>query len=1467
GPVCAGGTITLTASTVAGATYAWTGPNGFTSSQQNPTVPNATAAAGGTYSVTVTANGCTGPAATVAVQVDPQVTMPTISGNNAFCQGGNTVLTSSAATGNQWFKDGVAIAGATAPTLTVSAAGAYSVTVTSGACSASTAVFNVSQTHVTTPVISGTLSFCQGGSTVLTASTSSGNQWSKEGVAIGGATGQTLTVTAPGDYTVTVTSGGCSATSTVAKVTATPVPAAPVAGSNGPVCAGATLTLNASAVTGGTYSWTGPNGFTSAVQNPTLSSATAAAGGTYSVTVTVNGCTSPAANVNVTVNPVPVVPTISGNNTFCPGATTVLTSSAATGNQWLKDGVALSGETGQILTVSAGGNYAVRVTATGGCAATSTAFAVTQTNLAVPTISGNTTYCAGANTMLTSSATGGNQWYRNGTPVSGATGQTFAAAAPGDYSVVVTASGCTATSATVAVTETPVPAAPVAASNGPLCAGSTLQLTTSAVAGASYNWTGPNGFTATGQNVSIPNATASQGGQYTVTATVNGCSNAGTVNVTVNPLPAKPAISGLGTICAGGSTVLTSSAASGSQWYKDGVPIAGATGQTLSVNAAGAYTVTVSSAGGCSATADAFAVTQGATFAVNVAGSNPNGCTASNGTLTVTVSPAGSYAYSLNGTDFSNTTGVFNGLGAGNYTVYVRSNAGCVVQGSHQLTNGAFTASASATGETACNANDGTLTLTPAGGSGSYTYAFRKGSTGGYTSMGSVNTLNGLEPGIYFLRVSDAGTNCTFEATATVTEFDCNAPVCTLTATHTATNPTCNNPNGTIALTPGGGTAPYTYALDGVTFGSSNVLTATANTYSQVTVRDAANCVYVLPAITLNAPVQPAAPVAGNPAPLCVGGNAPLLTATGSGLRWYSNAALTQQVGTGSPFSPSVNTAAAGTVTYYVTQTVNGCQSPAASVAVAVSAPADFNLSKTDPTGCAAADGTITVTNVTGGAGTYAYSLDGTNYQAGAAFNGRGAGNYTVYVKDANGCVATQAIQLVALNGFTATVTPTNETGCDVSDGIIRVTGLPGNAGDYTYFKDGKTELGLEHIPVFTGLQPGTYVITIEALDQCTYTATVTVGTDCVQGCVITASVAGKTDPACQGGADGSLTINATGGSGTYEYSRDGISFQDAPVFNGLNAGNYTITVRDKNNSSCQFVLSGIALANPDALTASVQSGNPTCAGNDGSLTVTVTGGSGTYSYSMQDGNGVTMTSGTGVFANLVAGSYTVTVQDDQGCTTTLTPVTLTTGPGLSATVNGTNPTACGVDDGTITVNNATGGTQPYSYSLNGVVYQGSNAFSGQKAGSYTVYVRDAKGCVITRTQTLTAPGGIIATTGWTDETACNAANGTITVTGVTGATGPFTYFRGSVVDADGVFTDLGPGTYTIRVVAQNNCEYTTTVTVGTACTNQPVCTLAASSSKTDPTCINPNSGSITLTVLGGKAPYTYAVNSPNFIP
>jgi hypothetical protein len=210
------------------------------------------------------------------------------------------------------------------------------------------------------------------------------------------------------------------------------------------------------------------------LQNPTITNATAAASGTYAVTVTVEGCTSPAGTVSVTVNPVPAVPTISGTNVICPNATTTLTSSAASGNQWYKGTEPISGATGQTLTVTQAGSYWVEVRNANGCTAASTAFVVTRTTLSAPTISGNLSFCEGSSTVLTSSAATDNQWYKGPDLIIGATGQTFTAATAGEYKVEVTLNGCTAMSAVATVVEKAVPAVPTASSNGPICAGAAL---------------------------------------------------------------------------------------------------------------------------------------------------------------------------------------------------------------------------------------------------------------------------------------------------------------------------------------------------------------------------------------------------------------------------------------------------------------------------------------------------------------------------------------------------------------------------------------------------------------------------------------------------------------------------------------------------------------------------------------------------------------------------------------------------------------------------------------------------------------------------------------------------------------------------------------------------------------------------------------------------------------------------------
>ena len=246
-PICQGDTLSLTASTLSGSTYTWTGPNGFSSTQQNPSIPNALPAASGFYYVTRTLGGSV-TTAYVIVNVKQGPGVFAVSSNSPVCGGGTLFLS--------------------APPM---AGSAYAWTGPNGFTSTqqSPSIANVN------PALNA------------------------------------------GTYTVVITNTltGCfSSASTSVVVNAVPV--APGAGSNSPVCAGSTLTLTASTVAGAVYAWTGPNGLTSTQQNPSLPTVTAAAAGTYSVTATVNGCTSPAGTTVVGVTAVSA--SIAAPSTLCP---------------------------------------------------------------------------------------------------------------------------------------------------------------------------------------------------------------------------------------------------------------------------------------------------------------------------------------------------------------------------------------------------------------------------------------------------------------------------------------------------------------------------------------------------------------------------------------------------------------------------------------------------------------------------------------------------------------------------------------------------------------------------------------------------------------------------------------------------------------------------------------------------------------------------------------------------------------------------------------------------------------------------------------------------------------------------------------------------------------------------------------------------------------------------------------------
>jgi large repetitive protein len=839
---CAGGSVVLTSSSVSGNLWS-----------TGATTQSITVSTSGTYTVSVTSGGCTSAtSAGTTVTVTALPSAPTISagGPLTFCAGGSVVLTSSSASGNLWST------GATTQSITVSTSGTYTVTRTSGGCtslpSAGTTV--TVNPLPATPTISagGPLTFCAGGSVVLTSSSASGNLWST------GATTQSITVSTSGTYTVSVTSGGCtSATSAGTTVTVNPLPATPTISAGGPLtfCAGGSVVLTSSSASGNLWS-----------TGATTQSITVSTSGTYTVTRTSGGCTSlPSAGTTVTVNPLPATPTISagGPLTFCAGGSVVLTSSSATGNLWS------TGATTQSITVSTSGTYTVSVTSGGCTSATSAGATVTVNPLpATPTISagGPLTFCAGGSVVLTSSSASGNLWS------TGATTQSITVSTSGTYTVSVTSGGCTsATSAGTTVTVNPLPATPTISAGGPLtfCAGGSVVLTSSSASGNLWS-TG-----ATTQSITV-----STSGTYTVSVTSGGCTSATSAGttVTVNPLPATPTISAGGplTFCAGGSVVLTSSSASGNLWST------GATTQSITVSTSGTYTVSVTS-GGCTSAASA-----GTMVTVNPLPATPTISAGgpltfcAGGSVVLTSSSASGNLWSTGATTQSITVST-----SGTYTVSVTS-GGCT-----SATSAGTTVTVNPLPATPTISAGGPLTFC-AGGSVVLTSSSASGnlwSTGATTQSITVSTS-----GTYTVSVTSGGCTSATSAGTTVTVNPLPA-----TPTISAGGPLTFCAGGSVVLT--SSSASGNLWSTGAT--TQSITVAASGTYTVT--EDNGTCVSAASAgTTVTVNPTPTAPTvsASGPLTFCAGDEVTLTSSSASGNIW-STGETTQ----------SITVAASGTYT------------------------------------------------------------------------------------------------------------------------------------------------------------------------------------------------------------------------------------------------------------------------------------------------------------------------------------------------------------------------------------------------------------------------------------------------------------------------------------------------------------------------------------------------------------------------
>lgn len=365
----------------------------------------------------------------------------TAGGPTSFCTGGSVVLTANSGTSQtyQWTKNGSNISGATSISYTATTSGSYAVKVTKSGTTATSASITVTvSTSISAPTISasGPLSFCQGGSVTLTSSSTTGNSWSNN------ATTQSITVSSAGNYTVTRTSGTCTATSaptTVSITTTPPVPTISTSGSTS-ICPGTGITLTSSASSAGGYVWS---------TGATTRSIAVLTAGTYWVRTGTSTCNSTSANKVTTMLTAPSTPTITANGStnIGSGGSVTLTSSSASAYLWV------DGSTTQSVVANTAGVYRVTVTGTNGCKKTSANKTVTSSTCtppSVPTISSSSTtniLVNGSSITLTCSATTGGYLWSNG-----ATTRAITVWTGGTYTVKHYSSGsCYATSLPVTI--------------------------------------------------------------------------------------------------------------------------------------------------------------------------------------------------------------------------------------------------------------------------------------------------------------------------------------------------------------------------------------------------------------------------------------------------------------------------------------------------------------------------------------------------------------------------------------------------------------------------------------------------------------------------------------------------------------------------------------------------------------------------------------------------------------------------------------------------------------------------------------------------------------------------------------------------------------------------------------------------------------------------------------------------------
>ncbi len=1404
GPItCPTPSVNLNATPGTGVTYSWTGPGGFTSTSQNPTANTA-----GAYTVTVmnNSNGCTA-AATVNVTGNTNAPNATANGGLVTCGTQTTVLTGGSPTSGVTFAwTGPNGFTSTQQNPSATAVGTYTLTVTNpvNSCtSTATATVNGDFAAPNASATGGIITCASSSTTISGASTTPGATfaWAGPGGFTSGA--QSPTVSSTGVYTLTVTNpaNGCTSTVTATVDPDSNVPNATAAG--GTInCTNTSISLNGGSTTPGVIlSWTGPNGFTSNLEDPVVTQS-----GTYTLTVLdpSNGCDAEATAV-VNLDNAPPNAAASGGTLTCSAPSFQLSGNSSTnGVTWAWVGPNGFTSTQQNPNVTNDGTYTLTVTnPANGCTSIATAVVQADQNAPVAASTTGTLTCALTSLVLNGSADQPVTYAWNG-PGLNSTQQSPSVSAPGNYTLVVTAAnGCT-DAITVTVDEDVAAPGATATGNTIDCTNPQVAISaTSPIQTVTYAWSGPNGFTST-----LPDPTVSANGNYvvTITSSANGCSSTSTAIVQIDTVTAVLQASAPDILTCAATTVdiqatvtTSTSALQGLSWTGPGGFTS--TNEDPSVTDPGLYTLTatlvngctsqvqtdvnqdiaspnVSAQGGtltCAVTAidlDGISATPGATFAWTGPGgfvsadedpsvgtdgiytltvTGLNGCTSTTtATVELDVAPPGAAAVSANdldcddltaeltgssttdgvtfewaGPNFSATTAVATISNPGTYTVTTTGPNGCTSTADVIVTQDITPPDASALGDTT-DCISGQATLTGNSSTPGVSWLWNGPNNFSSPQQNPTTTL----PGNYTLTVTGLN-GCTSTASTVVAE-NTDSPVVSLAGGGTLTCAVTTITITSTISTPG---------ATGVWTGPGGF----TSDQSDITISNPGDYIYTVTALNgcISAPSSTVPQDIEAPeAVTAVGGllncNFPTISLQGSS----STPGVTYTwTGPGGFTSPQQNPPVTnpGDYTLVVTNPVNGCTTTAVTAVTQDPTVPDVTV-QADSLTCSTQTITLQATTTTPDV---SFSWSGPNGFTSTEEDPITTvpGNYTVVATALSGCTSSfsyNVLQNITQPGATAqgvTLTCTSPTG-------TLTGGSPTVGVSYTWTGPGGFTSNQQNPTVSNS---GTYTLVTTSSNGCTSAISVEVAPDnsIPQVSMTTGTIT------CLVTSVQLTAVSINNPDVTWQWSGPGNFNSTEQNPTATLPGNYTVVATAQNGCSGQTAGTLAADTNgPNVATGTPDELN--CTTTQVALIATVQApGNYLYSWSTQNGNILSGTNSPNPQVSQ-AGIYVVEVTNTQNGCTTIENVEVLVDPATPTGValNERDITCFGETNGAATIDSVQGGTPPYVYSIDNLPFTSGNLFTSLPPGVHSLVVQDANGCEFETTFNLTEPEELLVELG-----------------------------------------------------------------------------------------------------------------------